>query len=50
MLNFLPALLVGLIATALMLLNMLFWVPILLIFAVVKLIFDSITAFPEARP
>nr|MDP2190169.1 acyltransferase [Rhodoferax sp.] len=38
MLNFLPALLVGLIATALMVLNMLFWVPILLIFAVVKLI------------
>jgi 1-acyl-sn-glycerol-3-phosphate acyltransferase len=38
MLNFLPALLVGLIATLLMVLNVLFWVPLLLLFALLKLI------------
>jgi 1-acyl-sn-glycerol-3-phosphate acyltransferase len=38
MLNFLPPLLVGLIATVLMTLNALFWVPILLVFSVVKLV------------
>ena len=38
MLNFLPSLLVGLIATLLMVLNALFWVPILLFFAFLKLI------------
>ena len=38
MLNFLPAPLVALIATVLMVLNVLFWVPILLFFAVLKLI------------
>ena len=37
MLNFLPALLVGAIAGALMVLNALFWVPLLLIFSVLKL-------------
>ena len=38
MLNFLPPPVVGLIATALMVLNALFWVPILLFFALLKLI------------
>jgi 1-acyl-sn-glycerol-3-phosphate acyltransferase len=38
MLNFLPPLLVGLIATLLMALNALFWVPILLLVSFVKLI------------
>lgn len=38
MLNFLPSPLVGLIATLLMVLNVLFWVPVLLVFAVLKLI------------
>ncbi len=38
MLNFLPAPLVGLIATVLMVLNALFWVPILLLFSCIKLI------------
>jgi 1-acyl-sn-glycerol-3-phosphate acyltransferase len=38
MLNFLPALLLGVIATALMLLNIFFWVPILLLFAAIKLV------------
>lgn len=38
MLNFLPPLLRGLIATALMVLNTLFWVPLLLFFALLKLI------------
>ena len=38
MLGFLPAPLVGLIASALLLLNVFFWVPILLFFAIVKLI------------
>lgn len=38
MLNFLPALLVGLIATVLMVLNVLFWVPLLLLFALLKLV------------
>ena len=38
MLNFLPPLLVGLIASVLMALNALFWVPILLLFALLKLI------------
>ncbi len=38
MLNFLPAPLVGLIATVLMALNALLWVPILLFFALLKLI------------
>jgi 1-acyl-sn-glycerol-3-phosphate acyltransferase len=38
MLNFLPAPLVGLIATLLMVLNVLFWVPILLLFSFLKLI------------
>jgi 1-acyl-sn-glycerol-3-phosphate acyltransferase len=38
MLNFLPAPLVGLIASLLLALNALFWVPILLLFAMVKLI------------
>jgi len=37
MLNFLPAPLVGVIATALLVLNVLFWVPILLFFAALKL-------------
>lgn len=38
MLNFLPPLLVGLIATVLMVLNIFFWVPILLLVSIVKLI------------
>jgi 1-acyl-sn-glycerol-3-phosphate acyltransferase len=38
MLQFLPAPLVGVIATALLVLNTLFWVPILLFFAVLKLV------------
>ena len=38
MLNFLPPVLVGLIATLLMVLNALLWVPILLLFSCVKLI------------
>ena len=38
MLNFLPAPLIGLLASLLLALNALFWVPILLAFAVVKLI------------
>ena len=38
MLHFLPAPLVGLIATVLMVVNALFWVPILLLFSAVKLI------------
>lgn len=38
MLNFLPEPLVGLIATVLMVANVLFWVPILLLFAFLKLI------------
>lgn len=38
MLNFLPGVLVGLIATALMVLNALVWVPILLVFASVKFV------------
>lgn len=38
MLNFLPPLVVGLIATVLIVLNALFWVPILLLFALLKLI------------
>ena len=38
MLNFLPPLLVGLIATTLMVLNALFWVPILLLFSFLKLL------------
>jgi len=38
MLNFLPPLLVGLIATTLMVLNALFWVPILLFFSCLKLL------------
>ena len=41
MLNFLPAPLVGLIATLLMVLNVLFWVPILLFFAIIKLIIPA---------
>ena len=38
MLNFFPPLVVGLIATVLMVLNALFWVPILLLFALLKLV------------
>ncbi len=38
MLNFLPAVLVGAIASLLMVLNALFWVPILLLLALVKLL------------
>ena len=38
MFNFLPPLLVGLIATVLLVLNVLFWVPILLVFSFLKLI------------
>ena len=38
MLNFLPAPLIGLIASVLLALNALFWVPILLLFAILKLI------------
>ena len=38
MLNFLPAPLIGLIASVLLGLNALFWVPILLLFAILKLI------------
>ena len=38
MLNFLPSLLVGLIASGLMAINALFWVPILLVVSLVKLI------------
>ena len=38
MLNFLPPLVVGLIASALLALNALFWVPVLLIFALIKLL------------
>jgi 1-acyl-sn-glycerol-3-phosphate acyltransferase len=41
MLNFLPAPLVGLIATALMVLNVLFWVPILLLVSLFKLIIPA---------
>jgi len=38
MLHFLPSPLIGMIATVLMVLNALFWVPILLVFAALKLI------------
>jgi 1-acyl-sn-glycerol-3-phosphate acyltransferase len=38
MLNFLPAPLIGIIASLLLALNALFWVPILLVFAIVRLI------------
>ena len=38
MLNFLPSVMVGLIATVLMTINALFWVPILLLFASIKLV------------
>jgi 1-acyl-sn-glycerol-3-phosphate acyltransferase len=38
MLNFLPAPLIGLIAALLLVLNALFWVPILLLFAILKLL------------
>ena len=38
MLNFLPAPLLGLIASLLLVLNTLFWVPLLLFFAVLKLL------------
>jgi 1-acyl-sn-glycerol-3-phosphate acyltransferase len=38
MLHFLPATLIGMIATVLMVLNALFWVPILLVFAALKLV------------
>ena len=38
MLNFLPAPLIGLIVSILLTLNALFWVPILLLFAIIKLI------------
>ena len=38
MLNTLPAPLLGVLASALLLLNILFWVPILLVFALVKLV------------
>ena len=38
MLNFLPAPLIGIIASLLLALNALFWVPILLCFAIVRLI------------
>ena len=38
MLNFLPAPLIGLIAALLLGINALFWVPILLLFALLKLI------------
>jgi len=38
MLNFFPPLVVGLIATVLMVVNALFWVPILLLFALLKLV------------
>jgi len=38
MLNFLPAFLIGIIASLLMALNALFWVPILLLFSAVKLV------------
>ena len=38
MLNSLPAPLLGVLAFALLLLNILFWVPILLVFALVKLV------------
>jgi len=41
MLNFLPPLLVGLIATLLMVLNVLFWVPILLLFSLLKLLISA---------
>ena len=38
MLNFLPSWLVGLIASVLLVLNVLFWVPVLLVFSLVKLL------------
>lgn len=38
MLNFLPAPLIGLLASLLLALNVLFWVPVLLLFAVIRLI------------
>lgn len=38
MLNFLPAPLVGLLASLLLALNVLFWVPVLLLFAIVRLV------------
>jgi hypothetical protein len=38
MLNFLPGPLLGLVAFLLLLLNILFWVPLLLAFAIVRLI------------
>ena len=41
MLNFLPPLLVGLIATLLMVLNVLFWVPVLLLFSLLKLLISA---------
>jgi 1-acyl-sn-glycerol-3-phosphate acyltransferase len=50
MLNFLPAPLVGLIATVLLVLNSLFWVPILLLFAALKLAIPSDTARRRLAP
>jgi hypothetical protein len=47
MLNFLPAVLVGVIASLLMAINALFWVPILLVFALIKLVVP-IPAFRRA--
>ena len=47
MLNFLPPILVGLVAGLLMVLNALFWVPILLLFAVLKLLVP-LPAFRQA--
>lgn len=41
MLNSLPPLLVGLIASLLLLLNILFWVPLLLVFALLKLLIPA---------
>ena len=38
MLNFLPATLIGLLASLLLALNALFWVPVLLLFAIIRLI------------
>ena len=50
MLNGLPPLLVGAIASVLMVLNALFWVPILLVFSMVKLLLPFTAAQKALAP
>ena len=50
MLNFLPPLLVGAIATLLMVLNALFWVPLLLFFALLRLLIPIAAARTALAP